>query len=330
MIRCRIFVGLAAASVLASILLSAPAAAQGWPSRPMTMVVPFAAGGGTDIMGRIMAAGLSDLLGQQVIVENAGGAGGMTGSYRVAKAAPDGYQFVLGTNGTHAQNQSLYKNPLYNAATDFAPVALIAEQPIGLLVRKDLPAGNLPEFIAYAKANQAGMKYGSAGTGSAVQLSCVLFNATNGLTVTHVPYRGSAPAMQDLVAGRIDYQCANVQPALGQIESHEVKAIALLSAHRSVLVPNVPTADEQGLKDFDAIIWYALFLPRDTPAPIVRRLNAAVVAAMNSPAVQERMKQIGADLVAPERRSPEYLGKLVESEIAKWAGPIKASGVTAD
>jgi tripartite-type tricarboxylate transporter receptor subunit TctC len=296
----------------------------------MTMVVPFAAGGGTDIMGRIMAAGLSEQLGQQVIVENAGGAGGMTGSYRVAKAAPDGYQFVLGTNGTHAQNQSLYKNPLYNAATDFAPVALIAEQPIGLLVRKDLPADNLPEFIAYAKANQASMKYGSASTGSAVQLSCVLFNATNGLTVTHVPYRGSAPAMQDLVAGRIDYQCANVQPALGQIESHEVKALAILSAHRSALVPGLPTADEQGLKDFDAIIWYALFLPKDTPAPIVQKLNAAVVAVMNSPAVQERMKQIGADLVAPERRSPEYLGKLVESEIAKWAGPIKASGVTAD
>jgi tripartite-type tricarboxylate transporter receptor subunit TctC len=330
MIRCRIFVGLAAASVLASTVLCASAAAQGWPSRPMTMVVPFAAGGGTDIMGRIMAAGLSEQLGQQVIVENAGGAGGMTGSYRVAKAAPDGYQFVLGTNGTHAQNQSLYKNPLYNAATDFAPVALIAEQPIGLLVRKDLPADNLPEFIAYAKANQAAMKYGSAGIGSAVQLSCVLFNAANGLSVTHVPYRGSAPAMQDLVAGRIDYQCANVQPALGQIESHEVKALAILSLDRSALVPDVPTADEQGLKGFDAIIWYALFLPRDTPAAIVQKLNAAVVATMNTPAVQERMKQIGADLVAPQRRSPEYLGKLVESEIAKWAGPIKASGVTAE
>jgi tripartite-type tricarboxylate transporter receptor subunit TctC len=136
--------------------------------------------------------------------------------------------------------------------------------------------------------------------------------------------------MQDLVAGRIDYQCANVQPALGQIESHEVKTLAILSAHRSALVPDVPTADEQGLKDFDAIIWFALFLPKDTPAPIVRKLNAAVVATMNTAAVQERMKQIGADLVAPQRRSPEYLGKLVESEIAKWAGPIKASGVTAE
>jgi tripartite-type tricarboxylate transporter receptor subunit TctC len=330
MISRRSLVGLAAASGLGCLVTCAPAAAQSWPSRPMTMVVPFAAGGGADVMGRIVAARLSELLGQQVLVENAGGAGGMTGAYRVAKAAPDGYQFVLGTNGTHAQNQSLYKNPLYNAATDFAPVALIAEQPIALLTRKDLPADNLQEFVAYAKANQAQMKYGSAGAGSAVQLSCVLLNAANGLRITHVPYRGSAPAMQDLIAGRIDYQCANVAPALGQIESRQVKAIALLSAHRSVLMPDLPTADEQGLKDFDAIIWYALFLPKDTPAAIVRQLNAATIATMNTPAVQKRMKQIGADLVAPERRSSEYLSKLVESEIAKWAGPIKASGVTAD
>src|SRR6267154_3384760 len=205
MINSRISICIAA-SVLASVVACDPAAAQTWPSRPLTMVVPFAAGGGADIMGRILAARLSEILGQQVIVENAGGAGGMTGAYRVAKAMPDGYQFVLGTNGTHAQNQSLYKNPLYNAATDFAPVALIAEQPIALMARPDLPADNLQQFIAYAKANQAGMKYGSAGAGSAVQLSCVLLNAANGLTITHVPYRGSAPAMQDLIAGRIDYQ----------------------------------------------------------------------------------------------------------------------------
>jgi tripartite-type tricarboxylate transporter receptor subunit TctC len=322
--------GLAVAAVLAWVLACDCASAQSWPTRPMTMVVPFAAGGGTDIMGRIVAARLSELLGQQVIVENAGGAGGMTGSYRVAKAAPDGYQFVLGTNGTHAQNQSLYKSPLYNAAIDFAPVALIAEQPIGLLARKDLPVDNLQQFITYAKANQASMKYGSAGAGSAVQLSCVLLNAANGLSITHVPYRGSAPAMQDLIAGRIDYQCANVAPALGQIESHQVKAIALLSSHRTALVPDLPTADEQGLKNFDATLWFALFLPKGTPAAIVQKLNAATIATMNTPSVQERMNQIGADLVAPERRSSEYLGKLVESEIEKWAGPIKASGVTAD
>jgi tripartite-type tricarboxylate transporter receptor subunit TctC len=313
-----------------SLALAQSATAQSWPTRPLTMVVPFAAGGGADVMGRILAARLAEVLGQQVIVENAGGAGGMNGAYRVAKAAPDGYQFVLGTNGTHAQNQSLYKNPLYNAATDFAPVTLIGEQPIALLTRKDLPADNLPEFIAYAKANQASIKYGSAGTGSAVQLSCVLLNAANGLTITHVPYRGSAPATQDLIAGRIDYQCANLSPVLSQVEAHLIKALAVLSGHRSALMPELATADEQGLAGFEAVLWYGLFLPKDTPPAIVDKLNAAVVATMDTPALQERMKQIGAELVPPERRSSEYLGKFVVSEIAKWAGPIKASGVTAD
>ena len=320
-------IALAAAGLL---ILTQGAAPQSWPSRPMTMVVPFAPGGGADVMGRILAARMSEVLGQQVIVENAGGAGGMTGAYRVAKAAPDGYQFVLGTNGTHAQNQSLYKSPLYNAATDFTPVALIGEQPIALLTRKDLPADNLPEFIAYAKADQASMKYGSAGTGSAVQLSCVLLNAANGLSITHVPYRGSAPATQDLIAGRIDYQCANLAPVLSQVEAHLIKALAVLSGHRSALMPELATADEQGLTGFEAILWYGLFLPKDTPPVIVEKLNAAVVATMNTPAVQERMKQIGAELVTPERRSSAYLGEFVVKEIAKWAGPIKASGVTAD
>jgi tripartite-type tricarboxylate transporter receptor subunit TctC len=330
MIKRRIAIALAAASALACLAAGVPASAQSWPSRPMTMVVPFAAGGGADTMGRTLAARLAEVLGQQVIVENVGGAGGMTGAYRIVKAAPDGYQFVLGTNGTHAQNQSLYKNPLYNAATDFAPVALIGEQPIALMTRKDLPADNLQQFIAYAKANQPGMKYGSAGAGSAVQLSCVLLNSANGLTVTHVPYRGSAPAMQDLIAGRIDYQCANLAPALGQVEDHQVKAIAVLGRRRTALMPDLPTADEQGLTGFDAVLWYGMFLPKGTPAEIVQKLNAAVIATLDTPSLQQRMKLIGADLSAPEQRSSEYLGKLVESEIVKWAGPIKASGVTAD
>ncbi len=329
MINSRTFFSVAA-SALVSIAALHPASAQSWPNRPMTLVVPFAAGGGADVMGRIMAARLSEILGQQVIVENVGGAGGMTGSYRVAKAAPDGYVIGLGTNGTHAQNQSLYKNPLYNAATDFAPVALIAEQPIALMARPDFPADDLKGFLAYAKVHQAAMKYGSAGAGSAVQLSCVLLNAANGLGITHVPYRGSAPAMQDLIASRIDYQCANLAPALGQIEAHQVKAIAILGRRRTALMPDLRTADEQGMTGFDAILWYALFLPKGTPADIVQKLNAATIETMNTPSVQERMKQIGADLAPPDRRSSQYLGKLVESEIKKWAGPIKASGVTAD
>ena len=207
-----------AVALVASLKCIGPALSQEWPTRPVTMVVPFAAGGPADTVGRILAPGLSELLGQQVIIENVGGSGGMTGSSRVAKAAPDGYQFVLGNVGTHAANQTFYKTPLYNAATDFAPVMLIAQTPLVLLARKDLPANNLKEFIAYAKVNQASMQYGSGGAGSASHLACVLLNAAIGINVTHVPYRGAAPAMQDLIAGRIDYQCPDTpSPGLDEL-----------------------------------------------------------------------------------------------------------------
>jgi tripartite-type tricarboxylate transporter receptor subunit TctC len=321
---------LAAIALAAHLQGMAGAGAQGWPTRPVSMVVPFAPGGSVDVMGRILAARLSEVLGQQVIIENIPGAGGMLGSARVAKGSPDGYEFVLGIAGTHAQNQTLYKNPLYNAATDFAPVALIAEQPTVLVTRNDLPPSDLPEFIAYAKANQAKMQYGSAGAGSANHLACVLLDAAIGVNVTHVPFRGGGPAMQELLGGRIDYMCNIVTNALPQIEAKSVKPIALLAKARSPTLPYVASAQEQGLPDFDASTWYALFLPKGTPAPIVQKLHDAIVATMDTRSVQERLKDIGADLVAPERRSPDYLSKFVVSEIARWAAPIKASGVSMD
>ena len=222
-----------AVALVASLQCIGPVLSQDWPTRPVTMVVPFAAGGPADTVGRILASSLSELLGQQVIIENVGGSGGMTGSARVAKAAPDGYQFVLGNVGTHAANQTFYKTPLYNAATDFAPVMLIAQTPLVLLARKDLPANNLKEFIAYAKVNQASMQYGSGGAGSASHLACVLLNAAIGINVTHVPYRGAAPAMQDLIAGRIDYQCPDTPIAIPQIQSKMVKTIAILTRDRA-------------------------------------------------------------------------------------------------
>ena len=185
-----------AVALVTSLNSVGPASSQDWPTRPVTMVIPFAAGGPADTVGRILAPGLSEFLGQQVIIENVGGSGGMAGTSRVAKAPPDGYQFVLGNMGTHAANQTFYKSPLYNASTDFAPVMLIAQTPLVLLARKDLPAGNLSEFIAYAKANQATMQYGSGGAGSASHLACALLNAALDVNVTHVPYRGAAPAMQ--------------------------------------------------------------------------------------------------------------------------------------
>jgi len=321
---------LLAAAVVVNSLYSGAAPAHEWPVRPLTMVVPFAAGGGADLLGRILAPPLSELLGQPVTIENVGGGGGVTGSLRVSRAPPDGYQFVLGTTGTHAHSQSLYKNPLYHAATDFTPVALVAEQPILLITRKDFPADNLADFIAYTRANEDKMQFGSAGTGSGVHLACVLFNAAIGVNVVHVPYRGTAPAMQDLIAGRIDYQCPVITPVVPQIHSGMVKAIATLTKTRTPVLPNLATAQEQGLKDFEAYIWFAIFLPKGTPFDIARKLQRAITAAENLPAVQERLNEISAAPISPERQTPEYLAAFVEREISKWAAPIKASGISVD
>ena len=318
------------AAVGALVAATAPAAAQDWPTRPLTMVVPFAAGGAFDVMGRVFTPRMSESLGQQVIVENIGAAAGIVGTSRVAKAVPDGYTFLLGSVGTHAYNPTLYKKLPYNPATDFAPVALFAEQPMVLITRKDFPASNLQEFIAYAKANGAKLQYGSAGVGSTTHLGCALLNAATGINTTHVPYRGGGPAMLDLIAGQVHYMCSNSASALPQIASNTLKGIALLARSRSSLLPSLATAHEQGLVDFEAITWNAFFLPKGTPAPIIKKLNDAVVEAMSTPTVGSRMQELGVDLVAPERRSPEYLQKFVESEIAKWAVPIKAAGVITD
>jgi tripartite-type tricarboxylate transporter receptor subunit TctC len=317
-------------TVVTSILCFASARAQNWPTQPVTLVYPFAAGSAGDVPGRLLASRLSELLGQPVIFENVGGAGGMTGAAHVAKAPPDGHQILLGGTGTNAMNQTLYKNPLYLAATDFTPVALFIEQPIVLIARNDLPVSNLPEFIAYAKTNQAKMQYGSAGVGSAPQLACELLNAAIGVSITHVPYRGGGAAMQDLIASRIDYQCVIANVAVAQIESKMVKGIALLSSKRAPILPNLASSLEQGIANVDVDVWYALFLPRGTPAGIVRKLHDATVAAMETPSVQKRLQEIGATVVAPERRSPDYLQKFVEREIKKWAEVIKAANIRAD
>jgi tripartite-type tricarboxylate transporter receptor subunit TctC len=303
------------------------AGAQDWPTRPVTMVVPFAAGGPMDTVARIVQSRMGEPLGQQVVIENVGGGGGMIASSRVAKAPADGYQFVLGNVGTHAVSQTLMKRPPYNARTDFEPVVLLADLSLVLVARKDLPVSNLKEFIAYAKANQAKMQFASAGAGSATHLGCVLLNAAAGVNVTHVPYRGGAPAMQDLVAGRVDYLCIDTPVAIPQIESGAIKGLAILTKGRSASLLNLPSAQEQGLAGFEASNWAAFFLPKGTPAPVVKKLHDAAVASMNTPEVRKRLKENGVDIAAPDRRSPEYLAKFVASEIDKWAGPVKAAGV---
>jgi tripartite-type tricarboxylate transporter receptor subunit TctC len=313
-----------------TIATAQPAATQSYPNRPVTMVVPFAAGSASDTVGRILAARLSEALGQQVIIENVGGAGGMTGTARVANAAPDGYQFTIGSVDTMAINQTLYKKPLYNSAADFTPVGLVIEQPILLIVRTNLPADTMQDFIAYAKANHDKMQFGSAGVGSGSHLACARVNAAIGVNPTHVPYRGSAPAMQDLMASRIDYFCPLGAAAMAPLEGKTAKAIAGLTGECSPLFPGVATAREQGLAGVDTYFWSGFFFPKGTPEPIVKRLNEATSEALDTPATQTRLKNSGVSVVARAQRSPEHLKRFVDAEIAQWEKTIKASGVSLD
>lgn len=308
----------------------AGAGAQDWPARPVTLVVPFAAGGPVDVGGRILAQRLSEILGRQIVVENVGGAGGSTGASRVAKAPPDGYQVLLGNIATQAFSQSLHKKPPYDAVADFAPVGLTVEQPRLLVVRKDLAVSTLPEFIAYAKANAEKLKYGSAGAGSAAHVACMLLNSIIGVDITHVPYRSTSLAMQDIAAGRVDYICDVISGALPLVQSQAVKPIAYLSLKRSSVLPQIATAHEQGLPDFDTSSWHAMFFPAGTPDAIVRRLNAALGETLDTATVRERLEALGATPVAAERRSPEYLASFLAREIEKWAGPIKSAGASTD
>jgi tripartite-type tricarboxylate transporter receptor subunit TctC len=321
------FWGVAAFAILAWSQSGPSVQAQNWPTRAVTMVVPFAAGGGTDVLGRIVAKRLSETLGQQVIVENVGGAGGMMGSARVAKSPPDGYQFVVGSRAD-AINQTLYKMPLYSLLNDLEPVVLVADQPTVMVARKDLPVNGLQEFIAYAKANQGKMQFGSAGAGSTGFIDCALFNAAIGVNITHVPYRGGGPAMQDLIGGRIDYFCTLTGTAVPQIESGLIKAIAVMTKDRAPMLPNLPSTWEQGFKDFEASTWFGFYVPKGTPAAVIKRLRDATVEALNTPSVQEQLLKSGSLVSAPDRRSTEYLKKFTESEIAKNGAPIKAAGIS--
>ena len=317
------------AAFAAVLTLTGAASAQTFPDHPVTMIIPFAAGGPTDVLGRVMAQKMGELLGQTVIVENIGGAGGMTGARRAADAKPDGYTILLGTVGTQAQSQTMYKKPLYNSLTDFTPVALIADVPIALLVRKDLPAKDLKEFVAYAKANADKMQFGSAGAGSATHLGCVVLDTAMGTKIVHVPYKGTGPAMQDLIGGRIDFLCEIVSTAKPQIDGGSVRALAIMTSERSPVLPNLQTTKEQGL-DVQAYTWNAIYLPKGAPADVVKKLHDTAVKAMEDPAVKDRLQGIGAMIVSPERRSPDYLAKFTGDEIKKWEAPIKASGVSVE
>jgi tripartite-type tricarboxylate transporter receptor subunit TctC len=316
--------------LVASLVLAGTAAAQAWPTRPITLIIPFAPGGGIDASARIQAQALGELLGTTIVAENMGAAAGMVGSQRVARAEPDGYTFLIGNTGTHAYNQSLYKKPLYNAATDFAPVGLVSESPRILVARKDLPVKDLREFVAYVKANQGKMQYASAGVGSGTHLPCALLNRAMGVEVTHIPYRGAGPAMQDLIAGRVDYMCDTIQTGATQAKAHTVKGIAVMSMKRVPIIADLATTGEQGLPGVEASVWNAFFFPKGTPDPIVRRMNKAMGDMLENAALRKRLQDLGLEIVPPERRSPEYLAKFLSEEIERWGKIIKAAGISAD
>jgi len=316
-----------AAALTASATL---AAAQDWPARTMTLVVPFAAGGGVDLSARIQAQRMGEMLGHNVIVENVGAAGGMTGTLRVARAAPDGYTFLIGNSGTHVYSQTLFRKPPYSAVEDFTPVGLVTESPRILLVRKDLPVNNLQEFIAYVKANEVRMQFGSAGVGAGTHLPCVLLNAAMGVNVTHVPYRGAGPVMQDLIGRRIDYMCDTIQTGAVQAKQGTVKGIAVMASKRVPIIPDLPTTGEQGLPGVDSSVWNAFFLPKGAPQPIVRKLNKAMSDTLDDPAIHKRLEELGLVILPSEQRTPEYLARYLPQEIERWGKVIRAAGIELD
>ena len=315
---------LAGAAVFAAV--AAAAGADDWPTRPVTMVVPFAPGGGTDVLGRIVARRLSETLGQQVIVENLAGAGGMIGSAHVVHATPDGYEFDLASRADTI-NQTLYKHPLYNFKEDLVPVVLVADQPMILLARKDLPVNGLQDFIAYVKKNQATLRSGSAGIGSPSYVDCALFNQAIGVKVQDIPYRGGGPALQDLIAQQIDYFCTLSPTGVPPVQGGLVKGIAALGGKRLPSLPELPTAIEQGMP-FEASTWFGFFAPKGTPAAVIKKLHDATVAAINTPAVQEQLVATGTFVVAPERQSTEYLQNMIGPDIEKNGAPLRAAGMS--
>ena len=316
------------AILLAALHGIAGACAQDWPNRPLTLVVPWGAGGGTDVMARIMAPRMSEILGQQVIVENITGAGGMIGSTHVAKAAPDGYTFVFGSR-SDAINMTLYKQRTYSLREDLAPVVLVADQPTILVARKDLPVGGLQDFIAYVKRNAAAVRLGSAGIGATGFVDCAIFNGMIGVDIQAIPYRGSGPAMADLIRGQFDYFCTISGTAAAPLQNGLVKGIAVFRPQRLPSLPDVPTDFEQGMA-FDASTWFALFVPKGTSPAIVKKLHDAAVTAMETPEVQEQLAANGTYVVAPEHRSTEYLQSIVVPEIEKNGAPLRAAGMSVD
>jgi len=315
---------LAQASLAAAVSLGASAAqAQTYPTRNITMIVPFAAGGPTDVVARIVTGQMAPALGQSIIIENVVGAGGTTGAARAARAANDGYTLITGHMGTHAASVPLYPKLAYHPEKDFEPVALLAGTPILILARKDFPPKDLKEFVAYVKANAEKVNAAHAGIGSVSHVSCELLNSILDIKPVGVPFNGTGPAMNALVAGQVDYMCDQIVNAVPQINAGTIKAYAVATPQRNPSLPNVPTTTEAGLPAFQAQAWNAIFVPKGTSPDVIAKLNASAAKALDDETVKKRLLELGSVIPAPADRTPQALGTLVKNEIAKWTPVLK-------
>src|SRR5215470_15159085 len=301
------------------------AQAEEYPARTVTVIVPFAAGGPADITGRIVADIFSRHLGQKFVVENVGGAGGTTGTIRAARAPADGYTILSGHLGTNALAPAFYPNLGYDPQKDFEPIGLTTEYPELLVARKDFPANNLKEFIAYAKSNPDKLNVGHAGLGSVSYIGCLLLHSAIGIKPTMIPFTGTGPVLNAMLAGQVDYECDPVLGTFGQVQAGNVKVLVVAAKKRTPLLPDVPTSHEQGLPEFDCAPFYGIFAPAGTPQVIVDKLSEALTKGLNEEAVQKRFAELGAESIDPGRRGPKALGELVRSEAARLMPILKAA-----
>jgi tripartite-type tricarboxylate transporter receptor subunit TctC len=315
--------GLAGAICLAA---AVPAAAQDYPTRTITVIVPFAAGGPTDVIARIVADNMSKTLGQTLVIENVVGAGGTTGSTRAMRATADGYTIIMGHMGTHAASVALYPNLAYKPDVDFEPIGLAAGTPILILAKKDFAPKDLKEFATYVKANEAKLNMAHAGVGSVSHVTGLLLNSVVNAKPTLIPFQGTGPAMNALVGGQVDYMTDQIVNAVPQIKGGTIKSYAIGTPDRNPSLPDVPTSKEAGLPDFQASAWNALFAPKGTPKPVLDKLSAALDKALSDDATRKRLLELGSDIPGPDRRGQAALTTLVKSEIAKWTPIIKAAG----
>jgi tripartite-type tricarboxylate transporter receptor subunit TctC len=301
------------------------ATAQDYPDRPITLIVPFAAGGPTDVISRIVGEHMSRTLGQQIVIENIVGAGGTTASTKAKNSPNDGYTLITGHMGTHAASVPLYPNLAYNPSTDFEPISLLAGTPVVILAKKDFPAKDLKEFISYVKANGDKLNMAHAGVGSVSHVTCLLLNSLIDVNPVQVPFNGTGPAMNALVGGQVDYMCDQIVNVVPQINGATIKGYAVGTPERNPALPDLPTAKEAGLPAFEAQAWNALFAPKRTPKPVIDKLNAAVVKALDDENVRKRLLELGSVIPTKEQRTPKELASLVKTEVERWTKVIKSA-----